>query len=101
MSPQNFNSQKKSGTAEKAAYRLAVSAGANPDWIKTGQGEMRLNPAPAQRDASEWATLRDIVDLQRELIKLGTEIGKIRDKMGEAAETGDIRRLGLVGGKGK
>lgn len=33
--------------------------------------------------------------------RLGLEIGKIRDKMEEASQTGDIRRLGIAGGKGK
>jgi hypothetical protein len=46
MSPQNFLSQKKTGSAEKEAYRVAVSEGANPDWLRTGKGEMKAAPDP-------------------------------------------------------
>ena len=46
MSPQNFLSQKKTGSAEKEAYRVAVAMGANPDWLSTGKGQMRAAPDP-------------------------------------------------------
>ena len=71
------------------------------NWLRTGQGEMRLSPAPAQRDPAGEVTLRDILRLHEEIHKLASEIGDIKIRMLDAAQTGDINRLGLVGGKGK
>lgn len=40
MSPQNFNSQKKTGKIKDSLMVHAVEKGINIEWIKTGQGSM-------------------------------------------------------------
>lgn len=40
MSPQNFNSQKKTGKIKDSLMIHAVEKGVNIHWIKTGQGSM-------------------------------------------------------------
>ena len=51
--------------------------------------------------SNNQATLRDILKLHEEIHKLATEIGEIKTRMLDAAQTGDLKRLGMVSGKGK
>lgn len=41
MSPQNFLSQKKSGGIKDSLVLHAIEKGINPDWVKTGRGEIK------------------------------------------------------------
>ena len=85
--------------------RYRISA----EWLRTGQGEMRSAAIPpVVANPSDHVTLRDILDLKQEIIKLhemvnglGLEIGEIRSNMDEVGRSGDIHRLGVIGGKGK
>lgn len=49
----------------------------------------------------DQVTLRDILKLYEAIEKIGAEIGSIKDRMLDAAQSGDIHRLGAVGGKGR
>lgn len=48
MSPQKFFAQKKTGTIKKSLLLHGIEKGANPEWLKTGQGEMRTAPVNPQ-----------------------------------------------------
>lgn len=65
------------------------------DWLTANKGEMINSDTKAVE-----VTLRDVMKLQQSIIELGAEIGKIKDRMLDAAQTGDIKMLGIVGGKG-
>jgi len=73
MSRQNFLNQKKSGSVEIDAVKLAVSEGANEDWLHTGQGPMKATAIPAE---PSWE-LRALIEEMRAAIK---ELRKDLDK---------------------
>lgn len=104
----------------KALDTIADVFDVSMNWLRTGQGE----PAVAA-DPSDQVTLRDILKLHEEIHRLASEIGELKTalqkttvdlgkeigdlktdlihkerRLQEAAETGDIHRLGVVGGKG-
>jgi transcriptional regulator with XRE-family HTH domain len=60
-----------------------------------------LQESPSTTDPSDQITLRDIVKLHEQIEMLGQEIGEIKLRLYDAAQTGDIHRLGAVGGKGR
>lgn len=97
MSPQNFLSRKKSGGIKETLILHAIEKGINEMWLRTGQGEMKA--ATGQKDTDQ-VTLRDILKLHEEIHKLATEIGEIKTRLIDASQTGDIKRLGVMGGKG-
>jgi transcriptional regulator with XRE-family HTH domain len=91
--------------SESRANLLHDRLGIRKEWLLTGQGPMKTEASTVAKDNE--VTLRDITKIKDELIELhrlinshGHEIGKIRDKMEEASQTGDIKRLGIAGGKG-
>ncbi len=51
--------------------------------------------------ASDQVTVRDILKLHEAINDLAAEIGRIKDRMLDAAQSGEIHRLGIIGGKGK
>lgn len=100
--------------SESRANLLQDRFGLNKDWLMAGQGEMKAPLAALSQP--DIAFLADMIKMQAERMNelqrsvntlresfehLGLEIGRIRDKMEDAAQTGDIHRLGIIGGKGK
>jgi hypothetical protein len=108
MSPQNFGSQKKSGGLKDSLILHAVERGANPEWLRTGQGEIKVAGADCavndllshtvKMQDIRLAALQDTVNkLQAALQKLtddtGHEIGEIKNRMIDTASSGDYHRL--------
>ena len=122
ISPQNFNSQKKTGGINDSLMLHAMDKGASKEWLLTGKGDRNASSAPpasfsfSPSSPSSDSLMADlvrtqansIVEMQRAInrlhemiIDLGGEIGDIKNRMIDTAMTGDIQRLGAVSGKGK
>lgn len=80
------------------AILLQERLGLKKEWLLYGQGDMTASPA--KDPAGDQITLRDLLNLHQEIHKLAAEIGDIKTRMIDAAQTGDLKRLGILGGKG-
>lgn len=99
MSKENLFHYKKSGTIPHDAL-LSFCSREKISIDSLLSQEDKAPPQPGS-NADEIAELRkEIMRLQGYIIDMGGEIGRIKDRMLDASQTGDIHRLGIVGGKG-
>ena len=102
MSPQNFLSRKNSGGIKDSLINLATGQGVNPEWLRTGKGEMRASSqSPDPLIASLLLNIKllsDRVEAQGQVLLANrVELDKINEAMRATARTGELRYLETAG----
>lgn len=93
MLPQNFNQKKKRGTIERVLKSLIEKKNISQTIFSP-----TIHSAPQGYDDSY--TMREIIALHKKIHDIEAEIGRIKDRLLDAAVSGDIKRLTLItGGK--